>query len=479
MYVIEALRTVAPTIGDRSQPLLTTTGVSIVDEVLPVLINELDTLPDASALVIDDYHLISSPAVHEAVSFLVDHAPPGLELVISTRTEPPLNIARHRARGELLEIAIGQLGFSVAEATCLLNEHRGLALDPADVSRLVDRTEGWPAGLYMAALSLRGRDDAHDFIAMFAGDDRNVVDYLTTEVLSGQSADAHAFLLATSVLERLCPALCDEVTGGNGSAEMLRQMEDSNSFVIALDDKRQWYRYHHLFRDLLRHELLVTDPDRTTEAHRRAARWLSEHGDISEAIFHTIAAGDISEAVEMVAEAWRPLSYVGSHRTIQTWLEALPADVHRGDARLCVASAVTAIGLGQLDEVGLWIELAARAPAAGPFHDGFPSALAAANCLRSVNNWLTGDLTACRESALEAVDGEASLWDPFTYTWLAAATYWLGDSEAGLERLEVALERCRSATLPTVDGNPHPRRPRRSHGGCVPRDVGSRSPAAR
>ncbi len=459
MYVIEALRTLAPTIGDRSRPLLTTTGISIVDEVLPVLINELDALPETSALVIDDYHLISSAAVHEAVSFLVDHAPPGLELVISTRTEPPLNVARLRARGELLEIAIAQLGFSVAEATSLLNDLRGLGLDPADVSRLVDRTEGWPAGLYMAALSLRDRDDAHDFIALFAGDDRNVVDYLTTEVLNGQSADAHEFLLVTSVLERLTPALCDEVTGHVGSAEILRQMEDSNSFVIALDDKRQWYRYHHLFRDLLRHELLVTDPDRTVEAHRRAAGWLRVHGDISEAIFHTIAAGDIPEAVELVAEAWRPLSYLGSHQTIQSWLEALPDDVHRGDARLCVASAVTGIGLGQLDEVVSWIELAARAPAAGPFHDGFPSGLAAANCLRCVHNWLTGDLAACRESALEAINGggEASLWDPFTLTWLGAATYWSGDSEEGLERLEDALVRYRSATLPSVDSKPHPR----------------------
>ncbi len=165
----------------------------------------------------------------------------------------------------------------------------------------------------MAALSLRGRDDAHDFIARFAGDDRNVVDYLTTEVLSGQSADVYDFLLPTSVLERLSPRLCDAVTGGSGSGELLRQMEDSNSFVIALDDKRQWYRYHHLFRDLLRHELLVVDPERAVEAHRRAAHWLHDHGDITEAILHTIAAGDIAEAVEMVAASWRPLSYVGRH----------------------------------------------------------------------------------------------------------------------------------------------------------------------
>ncbi len=453
-YAIEALRTVAPTIGERSLALLTTPGAGIVDEGMPVLINELDALPVGSVLVIDDYHLISSAEVHEAVAFLLDHAPPGFELVISTRTEPPLHVARHRARGELLEITVADLGFSVSEATSLLNEQQGLGLDPADVALLVERTEGWPAGLYMAALSLRGRDDAHDFIATFAGDDRNVVDYLTSEVLNGQPADVQTFLLPTSLLERLSADLCDAVTGGTGSAEILRQMEESNSFVVALDNRRHWYRYHHLFRDLLRHELLVTDPERAVEVHRRAAHWLHGAGDTSEAILHTIAAGDIADAVEMVAAAWRPLSYVGSHQTIQTWLAALPPDVHRGDARLCVASAVTAIGSGQLDEVEPWIELAAEAPAAGQFHDGFPSGVAAAGCLRSVNSWLTGDLGACRESAVEAIDlpGEASLWDPFTYTWLGAATYWLGDSREGLERLEDALDRCRSATLPSVDG---------------------------
>ncbi len=196
LYVIEALRTISPSIGERSQLLLVTPGMNLVEEALPELINEMVTLPGGCALVIDDYHLISSAEVHEAVSFLLDRAPAGFELVISTRTEPPLNVARHRARGELREVAVADLGFSVAEATGLLNDHLGLDLDHVDVSRLVDRTEGWAAGLYLAALSLRGRDNAHDFIATFAGDDRNVVDYLTTEVLNGQSPEVYDFLLS-------------------------------------------------------------------------------------------------------------------------------------------------------------------------------------------------------------------------------------------------------------------------------------------
>ncbi len=278
------------------------------------------------------------------------------------------------------------------------------------------------------ACPCEGESDVHAFIDTFAGDDRNVVDYLTTEVLAGQSAEIYDFLLRTSVLERLCPALCDEVSGGSGSAEKLRRIEGANAFLVALDNRREWYRYHHLFRDLLRNELHGNDPDGADDANRRAAKWFREHGDTSEAILHTIAAGDISDAVEMVASSWRPVAYAGGHQTVQGWLRALPREVHRGDARLCVASAVTAIGIGRLDEVGPWIELASQRPAAGPFYDGFTSGVAAADCLRSANAWLTGDLTACRASALNAIErGDGpSPWDAFTYTWLGASTFWLG-----------------------------------------------------
>ncbi len=449
MYLIESLRTLAPTIGEHAQAILSAPGINVVEDVLPVLINDLDSLDDDLVLAIEDYHLITSPEIHEPLTFLLDHAPAGLELVLTTRVEPALPIARLRARGELLEIATSQLGFSLGEAETLLNEQLGLNLASEDVSRLVERTEGWPAGLYLAALSLRGRADPHEFVEAFAGDERNVVDYLTTEVLSGLSAEVHDFLLSTSVLDRLCASLCEEVTGATGAARLLREIEVSNAFLIALDNRREWYRYHHLFRDLLRNELQFTDPARVVDVNRRAGRWLRERGEPSEAILHTIAAGDLTEAVELVASSWRPLSYTGGHQTVEAWLSALPREVRRGDARLCVASAVVAIGSGRADEVAPWIELAATAPAAGPFHDGFPSGQAAAACLRSANMWLTGDLSACRGSALMALDAEAerTSWDPFTSTWLGAATYWLGNTSEGIELLEIALARCRTATV--------------------------------
>ena len=453
LYAIAALRELQPMVGAQAEQVLRAPGISLVDDVLPILINELDDAGIACVLVIEDYHLISNAEVHEAIAFLLDHVPEGLELVLTTRVEPPLPLARLRARGDLLEVSIAQLGFSDAEARTLLNEQLGLGLVSADVSRLVERTEGWPAGLYLAALSLRGQTDAHSFVENFAGDDRNIVDYLTTEVLSGQSAELYDFLLSTSVLERLCPLLCDKVTGRRGSARLLRQIEESNAFLTALDNKREWYRYHQLFRDLLRNELMMTEPDRALHAHRRAAEWLRARGEYSEAIVHTIAAGDVAEAVEMIASVWRPIGFAGGHQTVEALLAALPREVHRADARLCVASAVTAIGSGRVDEVAPWIELAAHASAAGPFYDGFASGAEAARCLSAVNSWLIGDLSGCREAARRAIDAssERSTWDALTYTWWGASTVWLGETEEGIDRLEAGLELCRSVQ-PMLEG---------------------------
>lgn len=446
-YVIEALHTVANSVGERSASILRTPGVDIVDQVLPVLINELDALPERSVFVLEDYHTITQAAVHDAVTHLLDHAPPSLELVVSTRVEPPLPVSRLRGRAELLEITAADLRFSTNDAHTLLVAHQGLALDPPDIERLVERTEGWPAGLYLAALSLAGRHDPHAFIDTFAGDDRNIVDYLTTEVLAGQAAETRAFLLTTSVLDRLCAPLCDQVVDSAGSAAMLRDIERSNSFLIALDNRREWYRYHHLFRELLRNELLSTDPVAVTTAHQRAAAWLQGHGLISDAISHLVAAEEVEEAGELIAASWLRFASSGEHETVRTWLELLPPDVHSGDSRLCAASALVAIATGRLDEVGQWIDHAARAPAGGPFYDGFSSGAAAADCLRTMHAWLLGDLGACQtagEAALLSAE-DTTPWDGVTYTWLGAARFWLGHAKEGQAALREAVRRSRAA----------------------------------
>jgi LuxR family transcriptional regulator, maltose regulon positive regulatory protein len=448
-YAIEALHTVADSVGERSASILRTPGVDIIDQVLPILINELDALPDRSVFVLEDYHAIDQAEVHEAVAYLLDHAPSSLELVISTRVEPPLPLSRLRGRGELLEIASADLRFSIDDAQTLLVAHQGLVLEPADVRRLVERTEGWPAGLYLAALSLAGREDPRAFIDAFAGDDRNVVDYLTTEVLAGQAAETRAFMLATSVLDRLCAPLCDHVVESAGSAAMLRDIETSNSFLIALDNRREWYRYHHLFRELLKNELLSTDPTTAATANRRAAAWLRERGLVSEAIFHLVAVEEVEEAGELIALSWLRFASSGEHETVRTWLELLPPGVRNGDSRLCVASALVAIATGRLDEVERWIDQAARAPAGGRFYDGFSSGAAAADCLRTVHSWQLGDLGACRaagDAALLDAD-EESPWDGVTYTWLGASLFWLGRAKEGQATLREAVERCRAASF--------------------------------
>ena len=449
MYVIAALHIVADSVGERSAAILRTPGVDLVDQVLPALINELDALPERSVFVLEDYHAIDNPEVHEAVAYLLDHAPASLEVVVSTRVEPPLPVSRFRGRGELLEVASADLRFSIDDAHRLLVAQQGLALDASDVERLVERTEGWPAGLYLAALSLAGREDAHEFVAAFAGDDRNVVDYLMTEVLAGQTVGSRQFMLLTSVLDRLSGPLCDEVTEGTGSAAILKNIEASNSFLVALDNRREWYRYHHLFRELLRNELLSTDPAGARTAHRRSAVWLRERGSVSEAISHFVASGDVDEAGELIASSWRRFASLGQHETVRAWLGLLPPAVQNGDSRLCVASALVAIVTGRLDEVGRWIDQAARTPAGGPFYDGFSSGTAAAGCLRTVYAWLLGDLGACREAGEAAIRGvqEPSPWDGVTYTWLGASLFWLGHREEGLAALQEGLKCCQTASF--------------------------------
>ena len=245
------------------------------------LLNDLEVLDEQVVLVLDDYHVIESNEVHEAIAFLVDHAPPQFHLVLASRADPPLPLARWRARGDLLEIRAADLRFTNDEASSYLNEAMGLHLTAGDVDALESRTEGWIAALQLAALSLQGRDDVTGFIQNFTGDDRFVVDYLAEEVLERQPRNIRGFLLQTSVLDRLSGSLCDAVTGESGGRSTLETLDRSNLFLVALDDRRHWYRYHHLFADVLRARLLDEQPERVGELHLRASIWYDQHGDPS------------------------------------------------------------------------------------------------------------------------------------------------------------------------------------------------------
>jgi LuxR family maltose regulon positive regulatory protein len=439
-YVVEAIRTVEPLVGADALALLQARGTRLVENVLPALVNDLEPLGERVVLVLDDYHLIENEEIHEALVFLLDHLPRSLHLVIATRFDPPLPIARMRARGELLEIRAQELRFSPEESASFLNEVLGLGLEHEDVLRLHERTEGWAAGLYLAVLSLRGRPDPRPFIAAFAGDDRHVVDYLAAEVLRGQSEDVRTFMLRTSVLDRLSGPLCDVLTGKLGSAAMLRRIERANLFLVPLDNRRRWYRYHHLFGSLLFHELEQTEPDLIAELHRRASSWYREAGFIPDAIRHAIAAGEVDEARELIAEHWNAFFNQGRLATVAGWLDALPGDAVAGDSRLSVARAWLALDRGLLEEVEAWIDASSEGVS--------PEGHMETAVLRAVHRFKSGDVGQANEAArkvLELAPPEAVFPRTAAGCVLGATHYWSGESARAVEALGEAAHLARSA----------------------------------
>jgi LuxR family maltose regulon positive regulatory protein len=327
-YVIGALQTAAEGVGGRALSLLQSPQPPI-EAVLATLLNELGTLSNDVVLVLDDYHLVDAGDVQDGMAFLLEHLPRQLRLVIASRADPALPLARLRGRGELVEIRAADLRFTPDEAAAYLNGVMGLALTAPDVAALEGRTEGWIAALQLAALSMQGRDDAAAFIAGFAGDDRYIVDYLVEEVLQRQSEHVRHFLLRTSILDRLSGPLCDAVTGQHGGKAMLESLERANLFVVPLDDSRRWYRYHHLFADVLHTHLLDEHPDQVAALHRRASQWYEQHGEPSQAIRHALAAGDGERAAGLVELAIPALRRSRQEATIRGWLEAIPGDVVR------------------------------------------------------------------------------------------------------------------------------------------------------
>ncbi|MEA2686011.1 MAG: hypothetical protein QOE93_1206 [Actinomycetota bacterium] len=300
---------------------------SPTEAALATLLNHLAGLPDNVVLVLDDYHVIEAHEVHDALAYLLEHLPPQVHVVIASRTDPPLPLARLRARGELVEIRAADLRFTTEEAAAYLNQAMGLDVTAADVAALEERTEGWIAALQLAALSMQGRDDIPGFIAQFAGDDRYIVDYLVGEVLQRQPDDVRRFLLRTSVLNRLDGALADAVTEDAGGRAMLEALDRANLFLIPLDDRRHWYRYHHLFADVLRARLLDEQPDEVPGLHRRASAWWEQHGDRAEAVSHSLAGEDFERAADLIELAAAPLHQARQEATLHRWLDALPDEL--------------------------------------------------------------------------------------------------------------------------------------------------------
>ena len=358
--------------GAEARSILDGSHVDL-DAVLVALVNGLDRAAGALVLVLDDLHAVRAPEVHEGLTFLVEHLPAHARLVITSRADPPLPLARLRARGELVEVRAADLRFTADEADAYLNGSMGLTLDATDVAVLDDRTEGWAAALQLAALSIQGRDDPHGFITGFAGDDRYVVDYLAGEVLERQPEAVHAFLLETSILSRLTGPLCDAVTGGGEGAATLESLERANLFLVPLDDRRCWYRYHHLFGDVLRARLLDEHPERVDELHRRAAVWWDEHDDPAEAIRHALAGHDLELAADLVERAAPALHQTRGEATIAAWLAALPDEVIAERPVLTVCLVGVRMVHGQTDGVAELLDRAEALLATGTPEPAVPA----------------------------------------------------------------------------------------------------------
>lgn len=337
-------------------------------------------------LVLDDYHAIVAPAVHEAVTFLLDYLPAQLHLVVATRSDPPLPLARLRSRGQLTEVRAADLRFTGTEARDFLNRVMGLDLSSADVGALEERTEGWIAGLQLAALSLRGisgRGEVAGFIEAFTGSNRFVIDYLADEVLARQPDEVRDFLLRTAVLERLTGALCDALTGGTDGTRMLEDLERGNLFLVPLDTQRSWYRYHHLFADVLRARLLAEQADRVPDLHHRASAWYASHGLVPDAVGHALAAEDFDGAARLMEEALPEMRRGRQDSLLLTWIGSLPEAVVRRSPVLSIVSSWSMLMAGDLDAMESRLDDADAALAAGEYDQDLAASWADTEDLRT------------------------------------------------------------------------------------------------
>src|SRR6266542_2267012 len=349
-YLVAALQTAAHGVGAGALSLLQSPRPPI-EAVLATLLNDLGAVSNDVVLVLDDYHVIDARDVQDGMAFLLEHLPPQIHLVIASRADPALPLARLRGRGKLVEIRAADLRFTPGEAAAYLNGVMGLVLTARDVAALEGRTEGWIAALQLAALSMQGREDTAAFIAGFAGDGRYIVDYLAEEVLQRQPEHVQHFLLQTSILDRLSGPLCDAVTGQDGGKAKLAALERGNLFLVALDDRRRWYRYHQLFADVLQAHLLDEQPDDVPDLHRRASAWYEQNGEPSETIRHALAAGDFERAADLVELAIPAMRRSRQEAALRAWLTVLPDEVVRVRPVLSVGFAGALLSVGELEGV--------------------------------------------------------------------------------------------------------------------------------
>ncbi|MEI7847525.1 MAG: LuxR C-terminal-related transcriptional regulator [Chloroflexota bacterium] len=350
-YLVAALQTLQPNVGEDVLRILQSPQPAPIESILTALLNEITTIPDNFILILDDYHLVDAKAIDNALTFLLEHLPPQMHLVITTREDPNLPLARLRVRGQLTELRAVDLRFTPSQAAVFLNQVMGLNLTAENIAALEARTEGWVAGLQLAALSLQGHQDVPGFIQAFAGDHRYIVDYLVEEVLQRQPEAVRNFLIQTAILERLNGSLCEAVTSQPGGKARLETLQRGNFFLISLDDKRYWYRYHHLFADVLHMHLLAEQPDQVPALHRRASEWYAQNGSTADAIRHALAGRDFERAADLIEPVMPVMSKSRQDAKLFGWLKSLPDELLRARPILSVAYAHLLLDGGQVEGV--------------------------------------------------------------------------------------------------------------------------------
>ena len=454
-YVIGALQRIAAGVGTRTLSMMESPTSTVIETAVGALVNDLGASTSRLVLVLDDYHVIESEPVHEGFRFLVEHSPEQLHLTVASRSDPPLPLSRLRAGGELTELRSSDLRFSTDEAAEFLNRVMGLDLAPDDVGALEHRTEGWVAGLQLAALSLQDREDVAGFIAAFAGDDRYIVDYLVEEVLKRQPEDVRRFLLQTSILDRLCGPLCEAVAEVDRGREILEALERENLFVVPLDDKRQWYRYHHLFGEVVRMHLQAEQPGRLTTLHGRASEWYERNELPADAIRHALAAEDFARAAGLIELTWTAIGGTRETHTWIGWAKALPEEVVRGRPVLSLEFAWKLFGGGELEagaaqlrNAERWLDTLAGAgsglgaSAAEPIVvNELPSLPGSVAGARAFYAQATGDVAGTLEYAPQALE----LLPPDDYLQRGMAAAMLGLAHWTRGELELAHRRIRES----------------------------------
>ncbi len=440
-HIVTALQRACPRFGGEDiLRALRSRVPDISGTVLPVLANKLAELPAPVVVVLDDYHVITDQSCHEQVGFLLSHLPGTVQLVLLTRASPPLPLARLRAAGELAEVGMDELRFTGAEVAALVRTVAAVDLLETDLADLVEPTEGWPAGVYLAALSLRGHSSPTDFIRQFTGGNRFIVDFVAEEVLSRQPAEIRQFMTRAAVLGRFCAPLCDAISGSANAAEIIETIERDNLFLVPLDDHRRWYRFHHLFAQALLGQLASTEPDMVLALHRRASAWYRESGSAEEAIDHALAAGDGTAAVAIIADHWPAYMDTGRVGTVRGWLRALGDEQISNDPLAAHCAAWCAALAGDSQSARRWLPVLESADDSGPLPDGIQSTRSSAALLRGCFGF--DGIEVMRDSTRTAAELEndpKSPWYALARSALGSALYLSGEPEAAAVPLTEAL----------------------------------------